>query len=116
MNSTVFSTGTREIRMANPNNRLLGACALALLLAAPVSAETPSAPAPGAPSPTKPALACIFGFGPIGCETMFAAAASRLSGGVIRRNGSGFRPNYFDAKVVWHNDTGDDVWDVKFGE
>jgi hypothetical protein len=95
--------------MANLNSAAIGACALITMLAAPATAQTDIAQ-----SETKPALACIFGMGPKGCETMFGASASRMSRGIIMRNG--FTPNYLSASLVWHDDDNDDVWDVKFGE
>ena len=95
--------------MTSLHNSAIGACALALMLAAPASAQTDIAQ-----SPTKPALACIFGLGPKDCATMFVGAASRMSPRIILR--SGFTPNYLSAKLVWQTDSGDEVWDVKFGE
>jgi hypothetical protein len=63
-----------------------------------------------APSSAKTAAAipCIYGLVSKGCDTLFAARASRF--GTLRV----LNPYFVSATYTGTNTSGDDVWDVKF--
>jgi hypothetical protein len=102
-------SGTASIA---PKNLLHSTFAVAAALGMSPFALAQSSNVPHAK--TVSALLCLLGMAPKACTAVFIGGATLLSNQILIPWSGGHNPYFRTAKYVGTNNSGEDVWDVKF--